>query len=265
MSRMHSMPVYSGSNRSGPPGFGRANSLKNIGSPQATQPMTPPPRSWSRSPPAPPMNRRAVSLQPGGAIHAQMDRAVANEENKTSWFGPKEKAPTPPKEVADVLAALTLDDTTLAEAEQQSQSGRPSPLNVPSPTTSTPPRVESPPSPVAATSPIPTPPVEAQSNPLTPSPTPPKVPVSAGPTPFAAIGSTHPPLSPGPPPSTSGLNHLATPFSGATTERMFGTPTSFSGGLSMQRALTEIPEASFLPQPVSNAVLIPGLKFFALD
>ena len=260
MSRMHSMPVFSGSHRTGPPGFGRASSVRNVSSPQSSQPMTPPPRSWSRSPPMPFMERRAVSMQSSGAIQAQIDHVATAEESRALFANTDKPQPTAGKEVADVLAALSIDDT-IAEAEKQTEMDKNSTSLMTAPTTShqtASVRVDSPPTPVAGDGSAERSAVDAQhqqqrSQPPTSSPaTPMNLPASAGPTPFAALGSHPPPLSPGRQSNaTSSLNHLATPFSAmASNDHLFGTPTTRAGSFSMQRALTEIPESTFVPQQV---------------
>lgn len=242
MGRMHSMPTITAANNC-PPGF-NANSLARIMSgPQGAQPMVPP-RTWSRSPPLPPLDqRRSSSLSSAGGVQAQIDKAIQNEEAaKKSWFNNNERPKAAIKqEVNDVLGSLSIEDA-IAEVEQGPQSDNPSSglnLSIPSPV---PPRVDSPSTPSKAG-------VKSEaSNPPTPSLTPQTVPASAGPTPFAALSSGHPPLSPGPPKTNSSLNHLATPFS--ASDYSFGsTPTAArASSFSMQRALTEIPEANYFPQ-----------------
>ena len=273
---MHSMPDYNdGGGRAGPPGFGRASSLRNLGSPQTTQPMSPPPRSWTKSPSYVPMERRAVSLHTGNAtVHSQMDRAIAQEEGWDLEFGTvnaKAKEPVVKKEVADVLAELSLSDAICDVDRSESDRHMP----IPSPKAArTPSMVESPPSPGTNASPLavkaetPTQSHQQQQQTRT-SPTPPPVPLSAGPTPFAAMGASLPPPSPGrgstaanpTSTTTSSLNHLATPFSAnaAANDHIFGTPTARSSSFSMQRALTEIPESSFLTQPVSPLRIVNDL------
>jgi len=190
--------------------------------------------------------RRSSSLSSAGGVQAQIEKAVQNEEAaKKSWFNNKERPQAAVKqEVTDVLGSLSIEDA-IAEVEQGPQSDNPAfglNLSIPSPI---PPRGDSPSTPSRAGV------KNEASNPPTPSPTPPTVPASAGPTPFAALGSGHPPLSPGPPKSSSSLNHLATPFS--ASDYSFGsTPTAARAStFSMQRALTEIPEANYFPQVVS--------------
>eukprot|EP00210_Caulerpa_lentillifera_P009153 g8727.t1 len=245
MSRMHSMPVLAANSRFGPPGFGsRFDSTTTTGQFQSlgvgpggggnsNQPMTPPTRTWSRSPP-PEATRRASSMQPTGKMQNQIDLAI---DQSQGWFNVQEKSR---KDVTDVLAAFSLDDV-IANVEQSEAAVTnqvPPKVDTISTTQTTEDNETTSIQRTSASSPV-----VQQSN------SPPKLPVSAGPTPFAAMGSASgsAPLSPGP--TGSMLSHLATPFSSTSPlESVFSNPQTPGAELNISRALTEIPEAPFLPQ-----------------
>eukprot|EP00210_Caulerpa_lentillifera_P009501 g9061.t1 len=238
MSRMHSMPVLE-MTRATPPGFGGVDTNGQFqgmgtgpgGIPQ--QPMTPPTRSWSKSPP-PESTRRASSMQPVGKMHKQMELASTGAQSGALT----KSQDKPQRDVTDVLAEFSIDDV-IKNTEQNNDTIKNIKTEI---KTTTEIKEENEASSIqtnSASSPI-----MQQTN------SPPKLPVSAGPTPFAAIGAStgSAPLSPRP--TGSVLSHLATPFSSnITMESAFSTPAVPGGGeISISRALTEIPEAQFLPQ-----------------